>query len=233
MPSRREAEGAAGPGAMRRSGARALGRSLLPTVLLVAGTALQPVRSLAQSPSHAIPAALQSLTHCWDDLKVRDTSFSYFPGVRFIRGYCTGEHGDAMSGIIALDSDSVLYLFASSASLRFLLARHPIAPLDSTSVLAYAPVALELSGQSSGHSRRIADASEAGPELRRALRGIRGAAWLIQPLGLPRPAAWSVFFGRKEPAYGGHHEYFTEIWIHRTGEVQLVRDTLVSEVPVH
>jgi hypothetical protein len=218
---------------VRRSGAPPLRRSLVPIALFLAVTALHPVRSLAQSPGHAIPAALQSLTHCWDELKVRDTSFSYFPGVRFIRGYCTGEHGDAMSGIVALDSDSVLYLFASSESLRFLLARHPIAPLDSTGVLAYAPVALELSGQSSGHSRRIANASEAGPGLRRALRGIRGTAWLIQPLGLPRPTAWSVFFGRREPAYEGHHEYFTEIWILRTGEVRLVRDTLVSEVPIH
>lgn len=218
---------------MRRNDAAVLRRWVIPPALVLAGSVLSATPSLAQSPSRAIPAALQSLTNCWDDLKIRDTSFSYFPGVRFIRGYCAGEHGDAMSGIIALDSDSVLYLFVSPASLRFLLTRHPIVPLDSASVLAFAPVALELSGRSTGRSLRITSPREAGPSLRRALRGIRGEAWLVQPLGQPRTTGWSVFFGRREAAYEGWHEYFTEIWIHRTGEVHLVRDTLVSEVPIH
>jgi len=104
----------------------------------------------AQTPGVAIPDAFKSLIGqgCWDSLRVAPLSIPRFAGVRFYRGTCRGEHGDQLSATVGIDSDSVLYLLASSADFNFLADRHPADSLrDSAAVIAYAQLMLELSGE--------------------------------------------------------------------------------------
>lgn len=206
-------------------------------VLVAIAAALSARLATAQSPSRAVPEALQALTGgkygCWTPMEIRDTTIGYFPGVRFIRGYCTGEHGDPKSGIVAIDGDSVLYLFSSQEALDFLLLRHHIPPLDSTTVLAYSAVALELTGHANAYSRRITAADSASPALRRALRWLRGRSASIIPMGQPNPVEWQVHFGRSEPGFDRRYEYVTEVWIGRDGRATVMKDSLVTALPVH
>ncbi len=187
-----------------------------------------------QSPSYAVESALETLTggvgNCVNDVVIKDTTIAYFPRVRFIRRYCTAEHGNPASGIVALDSDSVLYLLGSTDALAFLLARHPIRQLDSASVLLYAPVALELTGVASGYSRIVRDPREGGDKLVTALNG---RSWQVIPMGIPRATEWALRFGRVEPAYQGQWAYLTSLWIRRDGVASMVRDSLLTPLPNH
>ena len=80
----------------------------------------------------------------------------WFPDVRFQRGICRDEHGDQLSALIALDSDSVLYLLNSAESFNFLVQRHPLrVSVDSSQALAYARTVLELSGQVGPSARLV------------------------------------------------------------------------------
>jgi len=113
----------------------------------------------AQSPGAAIPTALRVATSrpggCSLAPDLSTARIAAFPEVRFTRGHCVLEHGDPVTSIVGLDADSVLYLLSSKDDFNFLVARHPPAPLDSAVVIAYALVALELSGATSGGSTQI------------------------------------------------------------------------------
>jgi hypothetical protein len=175
----------------------------------------------AQSPGRAVNAALEALTGgpagCWGPVEMKDTTFAYFPGVRFIRRYCNGEHGNPRSGIVALDSDSVLYLFDSEQALNFLVARHPMQALDSTTALQYAPVALELAGVASGHSKVVS-----GSGFPRA-----------QVVGSPRTGLFEISLVRAEPGYDGRLYFFSRLTMLRNGTLWVVRDSLLTSLPNH
>jgi hypothetical protein len=144
--------------------------SVVPFLLALA-LGLAAAEGAAQnSPGTAIPDALRSLTSgfggCGEAPTLHDTTFQYFPLVRFIRGYCTLEHGDPASAIVAIDSDSVLYLLGSVDAFRFLVQRHPPPAVDSADLMAYVQVALELSGRTSAYDTLVRDFSQLPDSLR-------------------------------------------------------------------
>ena len=123
--------------------------SLLGPVVLSFVFAL-PRSAGAQTPGVAISDAFKSVfgQWCWDSLRISNVVIPRFAGVRFYRGTCSGEHGDQLSTSVGIDSDSVLYLLASAADFNFLAYRHSADSLrDSTAVLAYGQLMLELSGE--------------------------------------------------------------------------------------
>jgi hypothetical protein len=118
-----------------------------------------PTAASAQSPGAAIPEALRAVIGRWcsGSLALTPAPNLYFPAVRFTRGRCHNEHGDALTAVAAIDRDSVLYLLASPASFHFLVARHPVRlAIDSARVLDYARMALELSGHIDATARVVA-----------------------------------------------------------------------------
>ena len=102
-----------------------------------------------QSPGAAIQAAFKSEIGrwCWSRLTQSDTVLATFPGVRFVQAKCRNEHEEALSSIVGLDADSVLYLLTSRSAFNFLVTRHPPGTLkQEATVLAYAQTALVLAG---------------------------------------------------------------------------------------
>ena len=113
----------------------------------------------AQSPGRVIPDALRSLTHgyggCSGDAPIARVEIEFWPNVQFFRTECVLEHGDSMSAIVGIDSDSVLYLLASDDAFKFLMDRHPPAPIDSGRFLQFTKMALELTGRITGQARLL------------------------------------------------------------------------------
>ena len=135
----------------------------LSSTLLASLAVLCPLTARAQTPGTAIRDALGSQIGqwCWSELRIDQIQIPQFPNVRFHRGRCVGEHGDELSALIAMDADSVLYLLASQESLNFLLYRHaPQVPKDSTQIVAYAKLLVELAGQVGSNARLVSQWSE-------------------------------------------------------------------------
>jgi hypothetical protein len=124
--------------------------------LLVAGG---PAVAVGQSPGHAIPDALRSLTHgfggCFADGPISRVEIEFWPTVEFFRTECVLEHGDSASAIVGIDSDSVLYLLASDEAFKFLMDRHPTVAIDSGNFLPFIRTALELTGRIPSQARLL------------------------------------------------------------------------------
>ncbi|HET8648743.1 MAG TPA: hypothetical protein VFL95_01775 [Gemmatimonadales bacterium] len=104
---------------------------------------------------------------------------SYFPDVDFIHGYCVGEHGDTLQGIVAVDSSGVLYLLDSPSAYRLLARRHPpVVPhldgADTAAVLDYVRNGLVLMGYMSPPAR-FARSAAAVPRVALQASGLTAA----------------------------------------------------------
>ena len=70
-----------------------------PLKLGVLALALALSQAEGQSPGAAIPQALRALTEgfggCFGDIPSRSVELSYFADLRFVRGKCVLEHGQA------------------------------------------------------------------------------------------------------------------------------------------
>ena len=185
----------------------------------------------AQSPGAVIPTALTSLTAgfggCSGPPVRRDTTIAAFPQVRFVRGYCVREHGDSTTAIVGIDADSVLYLLGSDDAFRFLVNRHPPPLIDSAKALAYARLALELSGLTSGLDRILMDFKDAPDTVRRLIR-----------LGPPRPLmirsqangkVWDVYVTTVAPGFKGPYYVSHEMSFLNTGYLMFVQDSFLYQ----
>jgi hypothetical protein len=188
---------------------------------------------VAQATEGITTTALNSLTPaCWGEMREADTTVAFFPGVRFVRGYCLGEHGDPRSGAVAADDDGVLYLLSSTSSFNFLVRRHAPAGLDSTSVLTYARLALEFTGHANGHARVLV-----------SWRGVPDTARRPLNVGQDRPlfvsshsprGGWEVYFATVEPGYDRSYFSRNHVSVERDGRVFVVDDSLVyPALPTH
>ena len=198
------------------------------TVFLILSTSLG-IPSAGQSPGAAIPAALRSLTSgpggCLEAPVSKDIPLAQFSGVRFVRGYCVLEHGDSTTAIVALDGDSVLYLLSSNDAFRFLVTRHSPPAIDSSGALAYAGVALELSGHISGHAQVLTDWKNVPDTVRSLLHLKKNQPFLVLTQG--EGHVWDVFLTTVEPGYYGPYYVNHEAHFLNTGYLLFVRDTLL------
>lgn len=203
-----------------------LRRALILSIVLLGATATE---GAAQSPGAALPDALASLVGgpggCFGDLTPVDTTVAFFPGVRFARAYCSAEHGDSISAVVALDSDSVLYLLGSEDAFNFLVHRHHPVGLDSTSALAYARLGLEFTGHATGYASVVTSWTGI-PAAARAGLNVGHDKWLYIYHPDPR-SGWDVHFGRIEHGYDGPYYYSNYVSIERDGKIFLAKDSLV------
>jgi len=207
--------------------------SVVPFLLALA-LGLPAAEGHAQAtPGSAIPDALRSLTFgfggCGKAPILRDTTIQYFPHVRFVRGYCTLEHGDPTSAIVGIDSDSILYLLGSIDAFRFLTQQHPPPAVDSAGLLAYVQVALELSGQTSAYDTLVRDFSQLPDSLRAAL-----AQRDREPLHIFVAAGgrWlDARFYTIKPAHFGPWVHRRQVVILSNGYLVSVQDSLIYTPP--
>jgi len=177
---------------------------------------LGPQTANSQSPGAAIPDAIRSVIGqwCWSELRIQDVKVPQFPGVRFKRGTCTGEHGDELSALVAIDSDSVLYLLTSSDALNFLLARHPVSvPKDTAGLLAHARLILDLAGQADPRASTVTAWENFPAAARDSARG-----YSVRPVQVVRQGPWWTvrLFTVEDGAFGPYANGY-DVWFDPEG----------------
>lgn len=83
----------------------------------------------------------------------------YSRDLRFVRGSCTLEHGEASEAFVALDKQGQVFLLGTRAGFAFMIALHPSPALDSSAVLHYAAGAVRLQGAALNAPRLVMQAS--------------------------------------------------------------------------
>jgi hypothetical protein len=74
-------------------------------------------------------------------------TFRFFPGVQFVEGTCTLEHGDLARPLVGVDSAGQIYVLDSPSGFQFLTRQHPPVQLDSSTAVQYARTALVMMGK--------------------------------------------------------------------------------------
>lgn len=138
----------------------------------------QQVTSTARTRAFVIQALLAEKGGpggCSAMEQVRDTTFQWFPAVRFVVGQCVTEHGATLKPVVGLDSAGALYVLDSESALRFLLSGHSPAPVSQQQVVEYAWLALVFSGRLDLGSHLVRR-SEQFPEAVIAAAAVQAAA---------------------------------------------------------
>ena len=125
---------------------RAITLSLRSFVLVLATAANLPTQPTDAVVSQALRVMTARFGGCFEKPVETSARIEFFVAVSFTRGTCEMEHGDTVSAIVGRDRGGVLHLLSSRDAFNFLVARNPPPPLDSTNVVRYALIALELTG---------------------------------------------------------------------------------------
>src|SRR6266852_1836828 len=106
---------------------------------------------VAQGEDRAVREALLAqvvgMGGCAELTTTGRVTFRFFPGVQFIEGTCTLEHGDMARPLVGVDSAGQIYVLDSPSGFQFLTRQHPPIQLDSSTAVQYARTALVMMGK--------------------------------------------------------------------------------------
>jgi hypothetical protein len=208
---------------------RAITLSLRFSILVLVATTKLPAQTSAAAVTQALRVMTAGFGGCFEKPVEESARLEFFAPVAFTRGTCEREHGDTISRIVGVDRGGVLHLLSSRDAFNFLVARNPPPPLDSTNVVRYALIALEMSGY--GGVGALLERIEDVP--RAALDSVRRynppLTWINSR---PNGRVWQVHFvtvakgGYYRPSVARH-----ELVLMGDGELVSVRTTLLWSDP--